>query len=116
MTCRSSDLPKPTSIGRARNKPRRQIRDDAVYVRKRQMLATDAAAANPIDYTPIVQREVNPKLKIPLRFELMTRDFRGLFATISCAGSHWPALEPEANAQTRSSTPNRSGRGIPRWG
>jgi hypothetical protein len=28
----------------------------------------------------------------------MTRDFSGLFATISCAGNNWPALEPEANA------------------
>jgi hypothetical protein len=55
----------------ARNKPRRQIRDDAVYVRKRQMLAT-CNRRHPIDYTPIVQREMNPTLKIPLRFEPMT--------------------------------------------
>ena len=42
-------------------KPRRQIRDDAVYVRSRQMLATTQLAANPIDYTPIVQREGEPE-------------------------------------------------------
>jgi hypothetical protein len=56
----------------------------------------DATAANPVDYTPIVQREMNPRLKIPLRFELMTQDFKNLFVTISCAGKPWPGLEPKA--------------------
>jgi hypothetical protein len=51
----------------------------------------DAAAANPIDYTPIVQRDVNPKLKIPLRFELMT----GIVRRYSFAGKHRPAMRPE---------------------
>jgi hypothetical protein len=93
----------------ATNKPRRQIRDDAVLCEKAADACHDASATNPTDYTPIVQQEVNPKLKIPLRFELMTRDLGDCSPLAACAGG-------EANAHTRSSTPNRSGWEILRWG
>jgi hypothetical protein len=41
----------------ATNKPRRQIRDDAVYVRKRQMLAT----MHPPPIRPITRQSSNGK-------------------------------------------------------